>query len=997
MKKIKYFYLRKSTTVKSRLLLLIFLFIHFSSSSQSYFQQQVNHTINVLLDNKEKTLTGFETIIYKNNSPDTLFFLYFHLWPNAYRNKHTPFARQQLAMSRSNFALSSYKEKGYIDSLNFKVNGQNIHWKYTDKSYEIAKLFLNEPLLPGKQIVISTPFFVKLPFLFSRMGYDKQGNIAVTQWYPKPAVYDNYGWHVFHYLDLGEFYSEFGNYDVTITVPDSLIVAATGNLKTEQEIKWLNNKIKHKNLFEKKPVSTKMKTLRFTQNNVHDFAWFTNANYIVERDTVSIFNGHHVETWLFYLPKNKKLYKNMLAKINQSVQLFSKWNGAYPYKTVKVVDGGLLAGGGMEYPTITVIASMDNAINLEETIIHEIGHNWFYGILGFNERDYPFLDEGITTSNQLRYMQTVYPKHYFGQNYLPDKLIKGKLSKYPQRFNMLIPYLVSACSFSDCPTNTHSEKMTPINYETIVYMKTAYLFYYLRYYLGDSVYDKAMNTFYNKWKFKHPYPENLSECFKSVTGKSLTWFFDQSINSSKKANYKISTANNNIITIKNKGKINAPFEIGYYKHGKLILKQWITGFSKKQKLHIADSLKDYDYVVLNPEQYLYELPNTNNYSKRKGWFKKVEPLKISLFADIETPVKRHLYYFPIIAGNRHNNLMTGMLFYNAAVFKKRITFYCIPMLSLSKNPFSGMGSVNYNFFQPQTTSLRLIRLKLSAQQFALWNNDRMSYQRYNGQILFLFDNKHFNSTHQLLKIDNLYVSNWISMLYYNKNTYQYYNRVNFTQYSSNKISPYNISATLLTGNNFSRAEIKGDYKYVYDGQQHFIGFRFFAGKFLYNTTTDPTLNFRLSGIDGTNDITYDYLYLARNYFHSYSDFISQQFTDDQGRFSYYSPFQDNSWMASVQFRTTFPAPKFLHIYTCIASFRQSTNIFNSPLVYEAGIEAELIPNILKIYFPITASNKLISVNNLYTNNYFQKIRFVFNITEINPLKIYDKFLYHFAF
>ena len=305
-----------------------------------------------------------------------------------------------------------------------------------------------------------------------------------------------------------------------------------------------------------------------------------------------------------------------------------------------------------------------------------------------------------------------------------------------------------------------------------------------------------------------------------------------------------------------------------------------------------------------------------------------------------------------------------------------------------------MGAINYNWFQPQTSFLRLVKFKLSAQQFALWNDERMSYQRYNGQILFMFDGKKFNAIHQFLQIDNLYVTDWLNQFYYGNKVYRYYNRINFTQYSSNKIAPYRISLKILSGNNFSRASIDGSYKYIYDWRRHFVGLRFFAGTFLYNNTTDPTLNFRLSGTNGTNDITYDYLYLSRNYFHTYTDFISQQFSDNQGGFSYYSPFQDNSWMTSAQFRTSFPAPKFLHAYINIASFGQAESIFNSPLVYEAGIEAELIPNILKIYFPITGSQELTNVNNLYTGNYLQKIRFVLNLTTLNPLRIYDKLLYH---
>ncbi len=981
------------------ILFLLLFFVHWHLSSQSYFQQQVNYNIEVTLNDSAKTLKGSETIEYTNNSPDTLQSIYFHLWANAYRNNHTPFAKQQLAMGRYDFTIAHQSERGYMDSLDFSIDGKKITWEYTDKSHEIVRLMLNQPVLPKQTISIFTPFFVKLPFLFSRMGYDNKGHISVTQWYPKPAVYDQYGWHTFHYLDLGEFYSEFGNFDVSITVPKYQVVAATGNLITSSELKFLENRINNPTLSIDSTILKQIgkKTIQFTQKNVHDFAWFVSPKFIIEKDSIILSNGHAVETWLFYLPENKAYYKNMLPKINRSVRWFSEWNGDYPYKTVKVVDGGLLAGGGMEYPTITVISSMRDTIALEETIIHEIGHNWFYGILGFNERQYPFLDEGINTSNQLRYMQRAYPQLQFGENYLPKKIadILG-LTKYPQRFNMLMPYLVSACSYSDCPTNTHSENMTPTNYETVVYMKTAYLFYYLRYYLGETLYNKAMHDFYKKWQFKHPYPEDLKSSFETSTGKDLSWFFDQTIATSYKADYKVVKANSKQVILKNTGKIEAPFEIGFYQSEELIGKQWIEGFTKKQAIQIPDRLKNYDFLLLNPEQQLYELPSTNNFSRRKGLFKKIEPLHFSLLANIEKPTIRQLYFCPIIGGNRHNNFMVGMALYNSAIFKKRIEFQLMPLFSFSNNPFAGMGAIHYNWFQPQTSFLRLIKFKISAQQFALWNDDRMSYQRYNGQVLFLFDGKHFDVTHQFLQIDNLYVTNWLNQFYYGNKTYRFYNRINFTQYSSNKIAPYRISLNILSGENFSRAEIEGSYKYVYDWKKHFIGLRFFAGKFIFNETADPTLNFRLSGTNGTNDITYDHLYLARNYFHTYSDFFAQQFTDNQGGFSFYSPFQDNSWMTSAQLRTSFPAPKFLHAYLNAASFGQSESIFNSPFVYEIGIEAELIPNILKIYFPITGSHEIIDVNNLYTANYLQKIRFVLNFTVLNPFKLYDKILYHFG-
>ena len=182
-----------------------------SFSQSEYFQQQVNYTIDVSLNDSSNSLDGFETIHYTNNSPDTLHFIWFHLWPNAYKNDRTAFSEQLLQLGRTDFYFSDENKRGYINRLDFKVDdvtaGLEDHPQYID----IAKLVLPSPLPPGQTIKITTPFHEKIPFNFSRGGYvDK--TYQITQWYPKPAVYDNKGWHPIPYLDQGEFYSEFGNF-----------------------------------------------------------------------------------------------------------------------------------------------------------------------------------------------------------------------------------------------------------------------------------------------------------------------------------------------------------------------------------------------------------------------------------------------------------------------------------------------------------------------------------------------------------------------------------------------------------------------------------------------------------------------------------------------------------------------------------------------------------------------------------------------------------------
>ena len=208
-------------------------FVH----SQDYFQQKVDYDITVKLDDNNHTLSAFEKIIYTNNSPDELSFLWFHIWPNAYKNDSTAYAKQ--AGPNSKFANSDSLSRGFIDSLNFSVNGKKVEWSYHPDWVDVVKLNLIEPLNPGESITIETPFFVKLPKVFSRLGHSGK-HYEITQWYPKPAVYDRKGWHPMPYLNQGEFFSEFGTFDVKITLPKDYRVMATGDIiDGEKEYSWL--------------------------------------------------------------------------------------------------------------------------------------------------------------------------------------------------------------------------------------------------------------------------------------------------------------------------------------------------------------------------------------------------------------------------------------------------------------------------------------------------------------------------------------------------------------------------------------------------------------------------------------------------------------------------------------------------------------------------------------------------------------------------------------
>src|SRR5665811_1471431 len=208
--------------------------------AQEYFQQEVNYKIQVSLNDKHHELNAFETLEYINHSPDTLHFLYFHLWPNAYSNNNTPLARQLFQVIGKEKLFNDTELRGFIDSLNFKGNGKQVQWNLLPGQPDICRIKLEVPLISGDSILITTPFRVKIPKgITSRLGHIGE-SYQISQWYPKPAVYDKDGWHQMPYLDQGEFYSEFGRFDVRITLPANYIVGSTGNLQTDSEIEMLD-------------------------------------------------------------------------------------------------------------------------------------------------------------------------------------------------------------------------------------------------------------------------------------------------------------------------------------------------------------------------------------------------------------------------------------------------------------------------------------------------------------------------------------------------------------------------------------------------------------------------------------------------------------------------------------------------------------------------------------------------------------------------------------
>ena len=447
------------------------------------------------------------------------------------------------------------------------------------------------------------------------------------------------------YLNMGEFYSEFGSFDVTISLPKEYRVMATGDMfNSEKELQWLDSlalignsllsldnkqfKKKIKLLQKNKKTNLKKdgrrgkldrylgyKTLRFKQNNVHDFAWFADPNWIVNKGELYLEKSKRkVTLWSMYLPKNAKLWKRSIEYLHDSGYWYSKFYGDYPYNHITAVDGDMSAGGGMEYPNITVISKADSKDMLEFVIMHEVGHNWFYGILGNNEREFTWLDEGLNEYSNIRYWEKKYRDRDFQiilRNFLQNKLgIAKNIDIHSYHY---LGFAGNSKNKDAQPLNISADENFNMSNYFQNYTRPAVMLRFLQHYIGEDKMDQILKQFYKEWQFKHPSPDDFKYYFDSNLDENLDWFFEDVFANTSNIDYSIKEKRKKFV-VQNLGGFDSPYEVAYYdKNGKELKRSWY-----RQDSEFAEYDKPYscDYAVIDPDKMMPDVVRTNNSSKR---------------------------------------------------------------------------------------------------------------------------------------------------------------------------------------------------------------------------------------------------------------------------------------------------------------------------------------------------------------------------------------------
>lgn len=494
----------------------IFLLCSHSWAQYPGYQQGADYTMTIDLDTTLHQYHGTMTVVLKNNSPDALKQAYFHLFFNAFQPGSMMDIRSRNIVdpdSRVGDRIGNLPENewGWIEVESLQVNGKAVQFDHDGTLLDVT---LNTPIGSGKKATFTMEWDAQVPRQIRRSGWmNKEGiEYSMTQWYPKLCEYDHDGWHTEPYIGR-EFHGIWSDYDVTINLPAGYLVGGTGTLNGQEA------------------ESISSGTWHFTAENVIDFAWAADPDYI---HTSKQLNDVTLNFYRQANPEFDAAWESLPEYAAKAMEFLNEVVGPYPYPQYTVIQGG---DGGMEYPMATLVTGHRSERSLIGVTIHEMAHSWFQAVLATNESLYEFMDEGMTS-----YVTSLCMSHLFTE---------AMTGKNPHR-SSYSGYISQALSGKEEPLITHADHyQTNRAYGVAAYSKGEVLLAQLAAIMGDEARDQGLKSYFKEWSFKHPGPMDFKRVMEKTCGMDLDWYFQYFMHTTHQIDASIEsvTAGNDTLTI----------------------------------------------------------------------------------------------------------------------------------------------------------------------------------------------------------------------------------------------------------------------------------------------------------------------------------------------------------------------------------------------------------------------------------------------------------------
>jgi hypothetical protein len=537
----------------------------------------LRYEIWVELDDAEKTLLGKEEIVWTNPTAEAVPDMLLHLYWNAFKNEDSAFLREAAAESMfSRGDAPDDGEWGWIDITDIRLaDGSDLkptlHYVTPDgpehpDDQTVVRVLFPAPVQPGESVRIRLEFRSKVPRTVARSGYYRD-SFFIAQWFPKPGVYEaGKGWNAHAYHQNSEFFADFADFVVHIDVPSRFVVGSSGR-QTGAVVDGAAGRT----------------TYTYRQAMVHDFAWTADPRYIkIERDFIGareVTPGEYAETaerlalpleevrlpdvrmTLLIAPEHKGQIERHFRALRAALKYYGLWYGPYPYETVTMVDPPFRTGsGGMEYPTLftagTRILPSRSVLSPEGVIVHEFGHGYWYGLAANNEFEAAWLDEGFNTYSTGKVLAKAYgpgAMSFVFKGFPIDWFLR-----LPRNFDFELNRAAAINTVRYDPVTAWSWKFyNSGSYGANVYMRAATLLETLERLLGEPVWSRIMRTYHMRYRFKHPTKSDFVAVVNELSGKDMTWFFDELLEGTEAFDYGIASVTSVKVPLRRRGVYDA--------------------------------------------------------------------------------------------------------------------------------------------------------------------------------------------------------------------------------------------------------------------------------------------------------------------------------------------------------------------------------------------------------------------------------------------------------
>jgi len=597
----------------------------------AYWQNHCNYTIDATLDDEHHIIQGTETITYTNNSPHALSYLWLQLDQNVFK-PHSKGLDAKLFLDSNTTKLKKTFDGGFTIKAIQLILQKDKRTDTVNAAYLVddtrMQLRLSQPLPTDSTIGIKIVYSYTIPRFFYNADFNvnrtdimptANGNIySIAQWYPRLCVLDDVeGWNTLPYLGNGEFYLEYGDFTVNLTLPSAYIVSASGELLNPAEVltpvqlkRWQQAQQSDTRVFIRTPEevtsassrpSKPSCTWKFRIKNARDFAWTASRSFVWEGIRINLPEGKKAFGISLY-PVASKLpgsWERSGEYIKYTIEYFSKKWYPYPYPCAVNVASNL---DGMEYPGIVFCSAKDTGNSYWSVVNHELGHTWFPMIVGSNERKYAWMDEGFNMF--IDFMACEDFNHGEFKGYAP-----------------LAPPAAAYFADSAVPVLTRPDGIKGELILSSQYLKIAYLLGLLRNHIaGADRFDYAFRHYISQWAFKHPTPWDFFHCMNNAIGEDLTWFWKETFIE----NYKLDQA---VVAVNYDSSKAAEIVIENYEKAAMpLIIEITTAQGKKTRQTLPVEIWQYDHryiyktgitepissVIIDPDNVFPDNNRTNN-------------------------------------------------------------------------------------------------------------------------------------------------------------------------------------------------------------------------------------------------------------------------------------------------------------------------------------------------------------------------------------------------